>query len=43
MKRRLYTKDNNHYKQWADLGESEENWYFVDGEWVKYRNGKKIK
>lgn len=43
MKRRLYTKDNNHYKQWADLGESEENWYFVENEWRIYKNGKRLK
>lgn len=42
MKRRLYQKDNEHYKQWRDLGESLENWYFVDGEWRKYVNGKRI-
>lgn len=43
MKRRLYTKDNNFYKQWEELGESEINWYFVDNEWKYYRNGKLIK
>ena len=42
MKRRLYTKDKEHYKQWADLGESQENWYYVDGVWRKYVNGKRI-
>lgn len=42
MKRRLYTKDPEHYKQWADLGKSNENWYFVDGEWRKYVNGKRV-
>ena len=42
MKRRLYTKNPNHYKQWSDLGESEVNWYFVDGEWRYYKNGKRI-
>lgn len=42
MKRRLYTKAPEHYKQWAHLGTSEENWYFVDGEWRKYVNGKRI-
>lgn len=42
MKRRLYTKDSEHYKQWADLGTSQENWYFVDGDWRKYINGKRI-
>lgn len=42
MKRRLYTKDPQHYAQWAQLGESVENWYFVEGEWRKYVNGKRI-
>lgn len=44
MKRRLYTKDPEHYKQWADLGTSEENWYWSQeqGEWRKYVNGKRI-
>lgn len=43
MKRRLYTKDKDYYKQWAYLGESDCNWYFVDGEWRKYVNGKRVK
>ena len=42
MKARLYTKDKEHYKQWAELGESQENWYFVDGSWRKYVNGKRV-
>lgn len=42
MKRRLYSKNKEHYKQWADLGESQENWYFVDGSWRKYVNGKRV-
>lgn len=42
MKRRLYTKDKEYYKQWAQLGESDCNWYFVDGSWRKYVNGKRI-
>lgn len=42
MKRRLYTKDNEFYKQWEHLGESDVNWYFVDGEWRRYRNGRRI-
>lgn len=42
MKRRLYTKDPQHYKQWADLGESDESYYYVDGVWRKYVNGKRI-
>lgn len=43
MKRRLYTKDNKHYKQWEYLGESKQNHYYVDGEWLIYENGKRIK
>lgn len=43
MKRRLYAKDKEYYAQWAHLGESEDNWYFVDGEWRIYNNGKRIK
>lgn len=44
MKRRLYTKDNNHYAQWAYLGTSEDNWYWSQKEdkFIKYRNGKRI-
>lgn len=42
MKRRLYTKDPVHYAQWAHLGTSEVNWYFVDGEWRYYKNGKRV-
>lgn len=41
-KRRLYTKDPEHYKQFAQYGTSDENWYFVDGMLVKYINGKRI-
>ena len=41
-KRRLYTKAPDLYPQFAEYGTSEENWYFVDGEIVKYINGKKI-
>lgn len=43
MKRRLFSKNPEYYKQWASLGESNENWYFVKGEWIKYVNGKRIK
>lgn len=42
MKRRLYTKNKEQYSQWAEFGESDVNWYFVDGEWRKYINGKRI-
>ena len=41
-RRRLYTKDNDTYERFAKYGESEENWYFVDGELWKYVNGKRI-
>lgn len=41
-KRRLYTKDPDHYQQFAQYGKSGENWYFVDGKIVKYINGKRI-
>lgn len=44
MKRRLYTKNQEHYKQWAHLGESQENWYWSQEEnrFIKYINGKRI-
>ena len=42
MKRRLYTKNPQHYSQWSYLGESQENWYYVDGVMRKYINGKRI-
>ena len=41
-KRRLYTKAPELYPQFASYGKSDENWYFVDGEIVKYINGKRI-
>lgn len=40
--RRLYTKNNEHYKQFAYLGTSDVNIYFVNGEYVYYENGKKL-
>lgn len=44
MKRRLYTKNPEHYKQWEHLGTSLENWYWSQKEnkFIKYRNGKRI-
>lgn len=42
MKRRLYTKDTYHYKQWAYLGESQENWYWSEGAFIKYVDGKRV-
>lgn len=43
MKRRLYSKNKEHYKQWAHLGESNQNFYYVDKEWRIYENGKRVK
>lgn len=37
MKRRLYTKNHEHYIQFAYLGESYENWYWVDNNWKIYK------
>lgn len=42
-KRRLFTKAPDLYPQFEEYGTSEENWYFVDGELLKYVNGKRIK
>lgn len=42
MKRRLYTKDKIYYSQWSDLGESDINYYYVDGKWLQYQKGKKL-
>ena len=44
MKRRLYTKDKTHYKQFSNLGESDINWYWSQetDTFVKYKNGKKL-
>lgn len=44
MKRRLYTKNPEHYKQWAKLGTSEEDWYWSPTQqgWIVYREGEQI-
>lgn len=44
MKRRLFEKDEEHYKQWSYLGKSDINWYWspTEGKFIKYKNGKKI-
>ncbi len=44
MKRRLYTKNPEHYKQWEHLGVSYINWYWSQDEnkFIKYENGKRI-
>lgn len=42
-KRMLFTKAPDLYPQFAEYGTSEVNWYCVDGEILKYRDGKRIK
>ena len=44
MKRRLYTKNKEHYKQFAEYGESDCNWFWSQSEnkFIKYINGKRI-
>lgn len=42
-KSRLYTKSPDLYPQFAEYGTSEENWYVINNEIVKYVNGKRIK
>lgn len=42
-KRRLYTKDKEFYSIFYRYGESNENWYFVDGKLLRYIDGKVIK
>lgn len=42
MKRRLYTKNPKEYERWAELGTSEDNFYWSPTRraWLMYRNGK---
>ena len=42
MKRRLYTKNPEHYKDWAEFGESQDNYYWspTQQKWLVYRDGK---
>lgn len=40
--RRLYTKAPELYPQFAALGTSMENWYVVEGNLLRYVNGKRI-
>lgn len=44
MKKRLYTKDSEHYKMFSSYGRSWCNWYWSQSEnkFIKYRNGKRI-
>lgn len=41
FKKRLYIKDSHYYSKWKELGTSESNYYFVNGNWLKYTNGEK--
>jgi len=41
FKRRLYTKDSTLYARWKYLGTTNANYYYIDGHWIKYENGKK--
>lgn len=43
MKRRLFTKNPEHYSQWESLGSSDINCYCVEGVWKYYQNGKLLK
>lgn len=42
-RKRLYTKSPELYPQFAPYGKSDVNWYFVGGELLKYKDGKRIK
>lgn len=44
MKRRLFEKDEEYYKQWSYLGKSLDNWYWSEDEnkFIKYIDGKRI-
>lgn len=41
-RRRLYTKDPKKYRRFAEYGTSDENWYVINGELIKYVNGKRL-
>lgn len=41
-RKRLYTKSPEKYPQFEEYGTSGINWYFVDGELLKYKDGKRI-
>ena len=43
FKSRLYTKNPNIYSCYSKFGNSEVNYYFIDGKWKPYKNGKEIK
>lgn len=41
-RRRLYTKSPQMYPDFEIYGTSDQNWYYVNGEWLSYVNGKRI-
>lgn len=41
-KKRLYTKSPESYQEFAEYGETEENWYVLDGQIVRYIGGKRV-
>ena len=41
-RKRLYSKSPDKYRQFAEYGTSDINYYVVDGELLKYVNGKRI-
>lgn len=44
MRRRLYTKDPEHYAHWSECGKSDLNWYWSPSEssFIYYRDGKRV-
>ena len=40
FKKRLYTKDPLFYKEFAEYGTTEANYYYVDNQWIKYENNR---
>ena len=41
FRKRLFTKNQEYYNIWKCYGISDTNYYYVDGNWLKYTNGKK--
>lgn len=41
FRKRLFTKNQEYYNIWKCYGTSDTNYYYVDGNWLKYTNGKK--
>ena len=41
FKKRLYEKDPEYYKLFEHHGKTKANYYYVNGQWLKYEDGKK--